>query len=593
MIVMSIARLLKLLNQSCVRSPQSRVAVWLALSLVIVAFYSLLALQQAFSADYVVQDDARQHVFWMQRWLQLDLFPNDLIADYFQSVAPVGYATVYRIAAAVGLDPVWVHKLLPLPLNLITAVFCFGVSMTLFPIPAAAFCATILLGQGLELTDAIVSGTPKAFIYPLFLAFMYYLLRRRLLPCLGAIALQGLFYPQLVFISAGTLILRLFYWRKWRPRLTFNRGDRRLIRLGLVVAFLVLLPYALQSSEFGPVISVAEARELPEFSLPGSRSRYFYDDAATFWLKGRSGLRLASALTPATNMLGLFLPILMCFPQRFPLVRRLTRGVTLLPQLLLASLVMFGAAHLLLFRLHLPSRYTQHSFRIVLSLAAGIVLVILLDAVWRWAKTNSTMTASVKVRQHFVLPRAIAAVVLTGLLGFPLLFYPSLVDVFPLTAYQIGKVPQLYTYLRSQPNDTLVASLSEEANNLPTFSGRSILVGSEYAIPYHIGYYRQFRQRATDLIRAQYSLDETVVQDFIQRYGITHWLLDRGAFRPNYVQNQRWIQQHPDEAQMAIAALQTGKPALAKTTNACTVLKPDRLLLLDAQCVSETLNSTK
>ncbi|MGJ3254530.1 MAG: hypothetical protein ACFE0J_25860, partial [Elainellaceae cyanobacterium] len=72
--------------------PSTRTALvfWFCLSLTFAAIYSLLALQQAFSADYVVQDDARQHVFWMQRFLNPDLFPDDLIADYFQSVAPAG-----------------------------------------------------------------------------------------------------------------------------------------------------------------------------------------------------------------------------------------------------------------------------------------------------------------------------------------------------------------------------------------------------------------------------------------------------------------------------------------------------------------------
>ncbi|MGJ3247178.1 MAG: hypothetical protein ACFE0I_14040 [Elainellaceae cyanobacterium] len=562
---------------------------WFCLSLTFAAIYSVLALQQAFSAEYVVQDDARQHVFWMQRFLTPDLFPNDLIADYFQSVAPVGYTTVYRAAAMLGLDPLYVHKVLPVGLHLITAALCFGVSLVIFPVPAAAFSSTILLAQGLGLTDAIVSGTPKAFIYPLFLAFMYYLLQKKLLPCLGTIALQGVFYPQLVFISAGVLTLRLFRWQRWMPILTPSRGDRQLVMAGLVVAVVVMLPYALQTSEFGPVISVAEARDLPEFSLPGSRSRYFYDDdPATFWLKGRSGLRFASALTPVTNGLGLVLPALLAFPKTFSLIQRLSRGIFLLPQLLVSSLVMFGAAHILLFRLHLPSRYTQHSFRIVLSLAAGIVLVTLIHAVWKWTRTLSTFPFHVPSHILILLKRGIALSV-TLLLGLPLVFYPSLVDTFPITAYQIGRSPDLYEYVRSQPVDTRIASLSEEANNLPTFTERSILVGSEYAIPYHIGYYQQFRQRATDLIRAQYSPDSQDLKEFIHTYKITLWLLDRGAFKPSYINNQAFIQQYPDAAENAQLSLQKETPALLTVVKSCTILKPKGLILLDAQCVADRL----
>ncbi|HHP7244169.1 MAG TPA: hypothetical protein ACFE0H_05735 [Elainellaceae cyanobacterium] len=555
------------------------------MSLTFVAIYSLSALQQAFSAEYVVQDDARQHVFWMQRFLDPDLFPNDLIADYFQSVAPVGYKMVYRAAAILGLDPIYVHKILPVGLNLITAVFCFGVSLAIFPVPAAAFSSTLLLAQGLGLTDAIVSGTPKAFIYLLFLAFMYYLLRRKLLPCLGAIALQGVFYPQLVLISAGVLVLRLFCWQQWIPTLTPNRSDRYFVMAGLIVTVVVMLPYALQTSEFGPVISVAEARDLPEFSLPGSRSRYFYDDdPATFWLKGRSGLRFASALTPVTNGLGLALPVLLAFPKTFPLIQRLNRGIFLLLQLLVSSLVMFGAAHVLLFRLHLPSRYTQHSFRIVLSLAAGIVLITLVHAGWTWARASSNASS----HTPRVLRRGIA-LGMTLMLGIPLVFYPSLVDTFPITAYQIGRSPDLYEYVRSQPADTHIASLSEAANNLPTFAERSILVGSEYAIPYHIGYYQPFRQRATDLIRAQYSPDSQDLKEFIDTYNISLWLLDRGAFKPSYVNNQAFIQQYPDAAQESLISLQKETPALLSVVKPCTVLKPKGLILLDTQCVVDRL----
>jgi len=51
-----------------------------------------------------VPDDARQFMFWMQRWFDPALFQHDVIADYFESVAPVGAASrtspCQRITAA-------------------------------------------------------------------------------------------------------------------------------------------------------------------------------------------------------------------------------------------------------------------------------------------------------------------------------------------------------------------------------------------------------------------------------------------------------------------------------------------------------------
>ncbi|MGB3612967.1 MAG: hypothetical protein WBA10_04170 [Elainellaceae cyanobacterium] len=536
--------------------------LWLMATLVVVLIYSIPMVQDAFSAADVVQDDARQHVFWMQRFLDPGLFPNDLIADYFQSVAPPGYAGLYWLAAKLGIPPLLFHKLLPLPLMLLTARLCFTLTLRLVANPIAAAIASLLLAQGLGLTDAIVSATPKAFIYPLLLALLYTLARGWRWGTAAVIGLQGLFYPQLVLISVVLLLLRWVDWQRWRltPRYSYTAA------LGLGVAIAVLLPYALQSDGYGPTLTLAEARLLPEMSLPGSRARFFYDDPAAYWLQGRSGLRLATALTPVTNGLGLLLPFII-WRSRSPLLK--SQSLALLPQLVVASLVMFFAAHLLLFRLHLPSRYTQHSFRVVLSIAAAIAIVALIDSGWRWA--------------HLLWQRGLV-LALTGILAISVLLYP-LWTGGPVTAYQVGQATALYGFLRQQPQDIMIASLSSEANNLPSFTGRSILVGSEYAIPYHTGYYGQIRDRARRLIEAHYSSDPDVLLQFVRDYGVTHWLLDGNAFKPRYRQNNLLLQMFPE---FAIAAEATDRPALQRSlsqNDACVVFRHQRQVVLDAVCL--------
>ena len=110
-------------------------AVWLMMSLAIAVVYRLPALHNAFSATYVVQDDARQHVFWMQRFLNPDLFPQDLFADYFQSVAPWGYTTFYHLAAKVGIDPWVLNKILPVVIALVATGMVFFILMELTQMP--------------------------------------------------------------------------------------------------------------------------------------------------------------------------------------------------------------------------------------------------------------------------------------------------------------------------------------------------------------------------------------------------------------------------------------------------------------------------
>lgn len=72
---------------------QKTLIFWFSLALTFAAIYASLAMKTAFSAQYVVQDDARVYVFWMQRFLEPDLLKGDFITDYFKSVTPLGFAT--------------------------------------------------------------------------------------------------------------------------------------------------------------------------------------------------------------------------------------------------------------------------------------------------------------------------------------------------------------------------------------------------------------------------------------------------------------------------------------------------------------------
>lgn len=546
---------------------------WFALSLVYAAVYGAIALHEAFSHPYIVSDDARQHIFWMRRFNDPELFPNDLIADYFQSVAPEGYATVYRLGAMLGLDPLLLGKLLPFALGLVVTGYGFHLCLQLLPVPMAGFLATALFNQNLWMRDDLASGTARAFLNPIFVAFLYYLLRRSLFPALAAIALTGLFYPQYVLVSAGLLGLQSLRWEKGRLGLTCNRRDLTMSLTGLALAFCVLLPYALQVSEFDPVISASEAKTLPEF-LPGGRVRFFYDDFGRFWLSGgRSGIQ--PALDPPLLCVGLLLPLLWRFPSRFPLVARVSKDIRVLPRLIVVSLGLFFAAHALLFQLHLPSRYTQHSLRVVMALAASVALTVMLDAILKWAKGRS--------RQWFAGAATIAL--------FAYLFgYPTTLHDFPKTNYIVGESPALYRYFAQQPKDSLIASISPEADNLPTFARRSILVGREYAIPYHLGYYRPFRQRLSDLIRAQYTSESGDLRRFVQEYNIDLWLLDRAAFDPEYLRHHPWLDQYPQVRDKVLEQLQDGNsPALVRVVEPCATFRSDRSIVVPTTCILNTL----
>ncbi len=555
------------------RDSTSRIAVafWLGLSLCFAAAYITMALRRAFDGEYVVGDNAREYLSWMHRYSNPELFPHDLIADYFQSVTPIGYGALYKLMAGLGIDPVLLSKLLPMALGLVTTSYGFAVCMQILPVPLAGFIATLLLNQSLCMHDDLVSGCPRDFFYPLFLAFLYYLLRRSLWPCLVVIALQCLFYPLIPFISSGILLLRLWDWQG--RHFSQNRWDYLFCATGLGVALLTIMPYAIKSSEFGPTITATMARTMPEY-LSGGRVSYFYLNPVNFWLDGRDSGALA-LMSPPQLLIGLVLPIFILLPSRFPLTKHLKNGISILPQIVLASLGMFFAAHALAFKLHWPSRYTHHSFKMVFAISTGLVIAIVLDAAFDWANRHKP---GLQGRQ--ILALGTTTLVLTGLI-----LYPSSLKFFPRTPYVSGGVPELYKFLQQQPQDSLIASLAGETDNVPVFAKRSILVGKEYALPFHTRYYTQFHQRAIDLIEAQYSPNINQVKHFIHKYGITFWVLERSAFKPEYIADNSWIRQYQPAAE-AIAKLKQGTvPVVSRFMKPCAAFEAESLVVLKAECI--------
>lgn len=563
-----------MLYKSLTHSSRKFGLFWLILSLTISAIYGYLGLKEAFASSYIIQDDARQHIFWMQRFVDSALFPDDLIANYFQSVAPSGYKTLYYFAASLGINPLIFNKILPSILGLITTGYCFGLCYQIIPLPAAGFMASLLLNQMLWTQDDLISGTPRAFLYPLLTGFLYYVLKRKLGGVVSAIALFGLFYPQGIFICIMVLILRLLNWHEKSCKFSQNSQDYLFCFVGLGVAAIVLLPYALVSSEFNPTITVERAKSLPEFWGKG-RSSFFSDNFWKYFFESkRSGMLPRLKPAPTILYLGWLLPILLCFPKRFPLVQHITANLAILPQLLLASLTMFGAAHVLLFKLHLPNRYTSHSFRIILAIATALSLVLILDALFHFRQDRQKSPV-----------RTLLFVGSTSLVISALLLFPLSIQGFPITYYQKGLQPSLYQFFKQQPKDILIASFSVEADFIPTFARRSVLMAREYAIPYHWGYYRKFRQRTLDLIQAQYSPDFNQIKQFINNYKIDFWVLDTGSLTLDYLKQNRWMQPF-ETTQAAIQNLQAGKsPILTKVRGNCQVFQNKKIFVLDTRCI--------
>jgi hypothetical protein len=585
---------------------------WLILTLIVALVYGLLGLQVAFQGDWIVQDDARQHVFWMARYLNPDLFPNDLIADYFQSIAPLGYSFLYALGAKLGIDPFVFNKLIPVALRLIITYYFFLFCREVFPIPLGCVISTLLFNHNLWLKDDIVSATPRAFLYPFLVAFLYYFTKQALIPCLITIIFLGLFYPQTVFIVSGMLILNLMKWRKfistfkrgqsnvisrgmglssfdrrWRNQplqkvsysdeklksVRFNNKERYFVFIGLAVALIVMLPYAVNTSIYDPIISRSQAFNMPEFHY-GGRSNFFQDSIFGYLVGKGNGVMISTSLfNPIILLSSLFFPLVIRQPKKFTLVGKITPHLDTVTKLAIASLGMFFLAHLFLFNFHLPSRYTAHSLKFVVTILAGITITVVLKYLLNKIKTNF------RIKQRKILVSLIV-------FAIALLTYYSFFEPVSPTGYKTGSYPELYQFFQQQPKDIVIASLTKEADNLPTFTQRSILVSREYAIPYHLGYYNRFSAKVRDLITAQYSNNLQVVKQFIQQNKITFWLIEDETFTTEYLIKNSWLKQYQLEQQKAIANLQNNlTPIVAASQDTCQVFTTAKFKVIESQCL--------
>lgn len=548
-------------------------ARWLTAMLVIVGGLSLPAARQAFAGGNIVQDDARVHIAWMARLISPTRFPNDIISDYYQAAAPVGLTCIYKSAAALGVQPLLFSKLLPFALIFAAAGFIWAATRKMFGSPAIATVAAVFYTQELWMRDDVPTGAARAFAPVLTAAFVFWMVRRRALGMSVVMIAQALVYPPL----APALILAAIGYGIRRGERGWRWGDTHaeiaLLGGGIAAAAVALIVFAGRLHTFEPLVTVAQARVMPEFGELG-RAEFFVPSAFEFWVWGeRSGLlpnewRLAPIVPPFIVLSLAFPPIAMWIPA----LRRQLPEMWPLVCLMTASAIMYVAAHVSLFHLYLPSRHIQHSLRLVVAIIAAATLVRLVE---RWLEAMKGRPIRRKLGWTAV------GIAVAGLTGYPFALNARAPNFFPNARYVVGN-PTLQGFVGRLPENARIAALDEEADHIPALAQRTILVGRESAIPYHSGYYNEMRRRAKATVAAFYTTDVNELKRYVETFGVTHIVLSRAQFEPDAVALNDWVRQFQPEAARALKTLESGEqPALARVAPRCIILETEHYLVLD------------
>lgn len=448
-------------------------------------------------------DDARQHVFWTYRFVDPEFFPDDPLVRFISSTRfdPWGYQAVFRLAAPI-LDPLVASKLLGVVLALGSTAIFFAVGRRIGGGPAGFFVA---IAAAATLNGLCLEGLPRSFGVPLVAGGALAVMSGRVRLLSASLVAAALAYPTALLSIGGLLPAALS--RGLRSPLR-ESGDLFLrILPGLALAAVILwVSYGVVDREFiGPMVTRDEARAMPEFG-PHGRNRFFLDDPVAFFLGenrySRSSLHL---LETRRGILAGATILLLLLRRR----RAVVPGIA--AWMLISSLALFAAAHVLLFRLYLPSKYVY----ITIPAALAVILGATLGAAPRLSRLAAALAR----------PRALAtAAVIVTAAGIGYSLSPAR-----------GLEPDhraLIRYLRTLPKDVLLAGHPKTLDDVPLLCRRSVLANRELSLAWYRGHYDRCRERIEDSLRLLYAQTDAEVRAIRDRTGayrrrITHAVVEK------------------------------------------------------------------
>lgn len=458
----------------------------------------------ALTNQYWIMDDVRQQIYWMQRWLDPELFQGDLLSRYAQDYVPWGVQAVYYLGSFI-VSPVQFTKAVAFILYVATMGFLYGLAKGFEDdFTAVTIVCVCFFFPGFM--TKISGGLSQGFVYPLLAAYLYFLSTEKTLAASCMIFLQSLFNPYVFTLCLAThsfYVLNQAVRPLHRNGVSEHTSWQKALSIVLVsnlpaiagIALMILKYVVMQSPEFGEIVTWKDMEGNQEYSELGRT-----DD-----------------LPPPSILWELVLPWSYFFPfsKQFPILFygclcAVTAGIAtallrggkdinvagfrVFGYLLPASIILYGISYVLLLRLFIPNRYIEFSFTIFYAVLLGVALARALS-----------ISGITRLASPIVL---IVIAVLGGLRNYN-------VSIYDYTHYK-----PLYSFVETLPKDAVLAGHPELMDNIQTFAHRKAFVTYELSHPYRTRYWEQIKKRLFDLFDAYYSETPEQVREFAARYGI-------------------------------------------------------------------------
>lgn len=463
---------------------------------------------QALTNPFVINDDVRQQIFWMQQWQDPELFKGDVLSDYARNYVTWGIKGVYRVAA-LGLNPVDFSKVLPGILFVFLAGCLFKIGDVLGKRPLAWMAVAVFWLMPFFL-DNLAGGLARAFAAPLLAFFWLCWLQERPWGMGLALLLQALFIPYIFLLAAAAATMAYLAGRAGRGMPPFPRRPAHFIFMAAAAALVLLMNHQFAATGYGPLVSAADMANHPEYTAHG---RFAFLPMPSFFWELISPWEFIAPIRQGGLIGGVIgLPLLIgltLYGGRKVDWRALKPKLGPVGYLGLASLLFYFLARWFFFKLFLPDRYLTYSLNLFYCLFLALC----------WSE-------ALRVANW---PRFLAVVMVIAAVGL------SGVRLKNVGLYDYSAVRPLCEALAQTPKDALIAGHPNLMDAVPTFARRRAFATFELAQVWSKGYWQWLKPRLEELFAAYYASDPEVVKSFCRRYHIDFLVVDDRHFTPAFL----------------------------------------------------------
>ncbi len=475
---------------------------------------------QGICSLYVINDDVRQQIYWMQAWQDPGLFQGHYLTEYARQYVPWGVQVIYWLASHY-INPVQFSKILTAILFIATAGLLFILAAGLVDELTGILAVCIFYHFGFFL-GAISGGLSRSFVFPLLILYLIFLSRGKTRSAGLVLMVQALFNPYLFvlcLLTHGLFLARnhIFRQEAAAPLPTFGRitqmhgiGNPGFLLsqyfppvLGMILLFAKYKIF--QDSRFGSMVSNAEMIGHIEYTVAGRYEMIpvpslFFECIRPFIQDLPLGL---PSIAAAAAGLGIFVIVIIFGWNGQDMITEI-RKLKIFAYLIIASAGLYVSARIFLLKLFIPSRYLEYSLTVFYCLLAAVLLRSAVDAI-RPGKYR------------------VILIVLLILLGACRLKGVAIHDYS-------GQQAALYQFFQSTSRDANIAGHPYLMDNILTFSQRKVLVSYELSHPWYGKYWSIIKPMTYDFFNAYYSENPNEIRGFCRKYAINYFVVRESDF---------------------------------------------------------------